>query len=77
MPLQQKWETDAWILLLLAAALLHSAEGSLRGGREGPDSVSAGALFGESQQPPEGKGEDHQTAAASGPTGHIQRTADS
>lgn len=65
------------ILLLLAAAVLHSAEGSVRGGGEGPDSVPAGALFGESQQPPEGKGEDHQTAAASGPTGHNQRTADS
>lgn len=70
-------EADVSIVLLLAAALLHSAEGSVWGGGEGPDSVSAGALFGEGKQPPEGKGEDHQAAATSGPTGHKQRTADS
>lgn len=69
-------ETDVWAVLVPAAALLHSAEGSVRGGREGPDSIPAGALFGESQQPPEGEGEDHQTAATSGPTRHDQRTAD-
>lgn len=69
-------ESDVWAVLVPAAALLHCAEGSVRGGGEGPDSIPAGALFGESQQPPEGKGEDHQTAATSGPARHDQRTAD-
>lgn len=66
-----------WIVLLLAAALLHGAEGSVRGGGEGPDSVPAGALLGEGKQPPEGEGEEHQAAAPPGPAGHQQRAADS
>lgn len=53
--------------------MLHSAEGSVRGGGAGPDSLAAGALPGESQQPPEGKGEEHEAPAAPEPTRRHQR----
>lgn len=45
--------------ILVTAAVLYSAEGPVRGGREGQDSLTASTLLGESKQPPEGKGEDH------------------
>lgn len=48
--------------------MLRSAEGSVRGGGEGQDSLPAGAFLGESQRPPEGKGEDHEASATPGPT---------
>lgn len=61
--------------LSLSAHVLHGAEGSVRGGGEGQDALAAGALFGESQQPPEGKGEEHEAAAAAEPTPRHQRAA--
>lgn len=56
--------------------MFHGAEGSFRGGGEGQDSLTAGALPGESQQPPAGEGEEHEASAAPNPTCHHQRAAD-
>lgn len=53
--------------------MLHSAKGSVRGGGEGQYSLPAGALPGESQQPPEGEGEEHEASAAPEPTCRHQR----
>lgn len=63
-------------LLLFTVVVLYSAEGSVWGGREGQDSLTAGAFLGESKQPPEGKGEDHETSATPGPACHNKRAAD-
>lgn len=62
--------------LLFTVVVLRSAEGSVWGGGEGQDSLPAGAFPGESQRPPEGKGEDHKTSATPGPTRNYQGATD-
>lgn len=56
--------------------MLHGAEGSVRGGGEGEDALPEGAHLGESQRTPEGKGEDHEASAASGPARKREGAAD-
>lgn len=59
--------------LLLIVAVLHRAEGSVWGGREGEDALPESALLGESQWPPERKGEDHEASAAPGSARNNKR----
>lgn len=56
--------------------MLHGPEGSVWGGGEGEDSLPEGAHPRESQRPPEGKGEDHETSAAPGPTREHEGATD-
>lgn len=75
-PVNNNDKNEAHFLLPLSAVVLHSAEGSVRGGGEGQDSLAASALLGESQQPPEGEGEEHEASAAPEPTRRHERATD-